>query len=156
MIAKLRPGTIVLPWDFSHQCEEELQSAMNVVGDPAMIRSIHVAPSDTSGVALASDISYTKMRRDMERKFRQQTQGSRFSRDIPFYVAHGRVAAEIVSFAQRYDAGLIVMGTRKHWGITRFLRGSTTSEVVRLAHCPVLVLKGGTPAVQLKHFQNGQ
>ena len=55
----------------------------------------------------------------------------------------GRPAQEIVALAQEIEAGLIVMGSRGRGGVRRALMGSVSDSVVRHAHCPVLVVRGG-------------
>ena len=53
----------------------------------------------------------------------------------------GSVPKAIVEYAEKNNANLIVLGTRGISGITRMLVGSTTSEVVKYSHCPVMVVK---------------
>ena len=48
---------------------------------------------------------------------------------------------EIADFAQEKKAELIVLPSHGRTGLTRLLLGSVAEKVVRLAHCPVLVLK---------------
>ncbi|PSQ86456.1 MAG: universal stress protein, partial [Bacteroidetes bacterium QH_2_63_10] len=48
------------------------------------------------------------------------------------------VAEDIVDFAETNDVDLIVMATRGRTGIDRFVLGSNTEGVVRVAPCPVL------------------
>ena len=43
--------------------------------------------------------------------------------------------------AQEIDADLIVMLSHGRKGVSRFLMGSVAEQVVRLSHCPVLILK---------------
>jgi nucleotide-binding universal stress UspA family protein len=47
----------------------------------------------------------------------------------------------IVHLSEDIGAGLIVMGSRGRGGIRRALMGSVSDAVVRLAHCPVLVVR---------------
>tara|TARA_R110002049_G_scaffold72490_7_gene187486 strand:+ start:33072 stop:33515 length:444 start_codon:yes stop_codon:yes gene_type:complete len=131
----------VVPWDFSKEAEQELETAFDLVDDLSMIRVVHVAPSDTSGAAMAGETVYSTIRRDLNSKFQQQISERFACPEVNFYVVHGRVAPEIVAFAQQYQAGLIVMGTREHWAVARLLRGSTTSEVLHTAPCPILILR---------------
>jgi nucleotide-binding universal stress UspA family protein len=51
------------------------------------------------------------------------------------------VVAAIVKYADRENAGLIVIGSRGRSGITKMLLGSVASGVVTYAPCPVLVIK---------------
>ena len=59
------------------------------------------------------------------------------------HVRVGRPAEEIVALAQEIEAGLIVMGSRGLGGVRRALMGSVSDSVVRHAHCPVLIVRGG-------------
>lgn len=56
------------------------------------------------------------------------------------HVAEGEVPEQIVHFAETHDVNLIVIATRGLSGLNRFLIGSVTQRVVRMAPCPVLTL----------------
>lgn len=56
----------------------------------------------------------------------------------------GRPDAEIVEVAEELEAGLVVVGSRGLGLIRRAVMGSVSSSVVRHAHCPVMVVRGGT------------
>lgn len=60
------------------------------------------------------------------------------------FVIAGRAASAIVDEAFAMEADLIVVGNRGHGTIATMLLGSTASEVVDHAPCPVLVARGGT------------
>jgi nucleotide-binding universal stress UspA family protein len=51
------------------------------------------------------------------------------------------VASEIVDYANKLDADLIIAGTRGRSGLKRILLGSVASEILRYADCPVLIVK---------------
>ena len=53
----------------------------------------------------------------------------------------GDAGSEIVSYADRVSAELIVIPSHGRSGIKHLLMGSVAERVVRHAHCPVLVLK---------------
>ena len=53
----------------------------------------------------------------------------------------GVPAKEIVEFAEKKKADLIVMGTTGKTGLERILLGSVAERVIKNAHCPVLVVK---------------
>jgi nucleotide-binding universal stress UspA family protein len=55
-------------------------------------------------------------------------------------VETGNPAKQIVRYAERVGADLIVMGTHGRTGVTRALMGSVTERVVRTANCPVLTV----------------
>ena len=53
----------------------------------------------------------------------------------------GRPASEIAAAAKELDADLIILSTHGHTGLKHMLLGSVTENVVRLAPCPVLVVR---------------
>ena len=58
-------------------------------------------------------------------------------------VAKGRVYEKIIEVAEMVNADLIVMGTNgTPKGVLKKVIGTNAERVVRLAHCPVITLKG--------------
>lgn len=56
-------------------------------------------------------------------------------------VVQGNPAPTIVEYAERYDHDVIVMPTHGREGVSRYLLGSVTEKVVRLASVPVLTAR---------------
>jgi len=54
-----------------------------------------------------------------------------------------RIANVIIEEARRWPADLIVIGTHGRSGFSRILFGSVAEGVVRMAHVPVLLVRGG-------------
>ncbi|MCD1294929.1 universal stress protein [Methanocella sp. CWC-04] len=61
--------------------------------------------------------------------------------DIESHVLEGNPALEICKFSRDNDVDLIVLGTLGKSGIDRLLLGSVAEKVVRIAPCPVMVIK---------------
>ncbi len=57
-----------------------------------------------------------------------------------YHVREGNVSKDVVDFAETHGVGLIVMATRGLTGVSRFLLGSNTERIVRVAPCPVLTI----------------
>ncbi len=55
----------------------------------------------------------------------------------------GGVADEIVRIDEDREADLIVMGSRGYGGVRRAIEGSISDQVVRRAHCPVMIVGVG-------------
>ena len=55
----------------------------------------------------------------------------------------GRPAHQIVRLSEEMEAGLVVIGNQGLSAFRRFLMGSVSEMVVRYAHCPVYVVRGG-------------
>jgi nucleotide-binding universal stress UspA family protein len=56
-------------------------------------------------------------------------------------VDDGHPAAVIVEKAERYHADLIVVGSHGHSGMRELMLGGVATQVVRHAHCPVLIAR---------------
>ncbi len=53
----------------------------------------------------------------------------------------GDAAESIVSLGKEINAGVIVVGSRGLGGLRRIFEGSVSDQVVREAHCPVMVVR---------------
>ena len=134
---------IVVPYDFSEQSGQALQVARDLVADLTQIHVIHVLPILTvAEPGMVWDVVDNQARmKDAERAFRDGFAPSPFQK-ADFTVVFGDPGREIVAFAERQKADLIVMPSHGRSGVSRLLIGSVAERVVRLAHCPVLVLRG--------------
>jgi nucleotide-binding universal stress UspA family protein len=61
--------------------------------------------------------------------------------EVETHVLEGNPALEITKFAKDNDCDLLVVGTLGKSGIDRILLGSVAEKVVRIAPCPVLVIR---------------
>lgn len=60
-------------------------------------------------------------------------------------IRHGPPHREILAYADGHDVDLIAMGTHGRTGLGRYLLGSVTEKVVRLADVPVLTVRAAGP-----------
>jgi nucleotide-binding universal stress UspA family protein len=63
--------------------------------------------------------------------------------DATSLVWDGDIAEGIVAAADAELADIIVMGTRGRAGVERSILGSVSDQVIRRAHCPVMVVRPG-------------
>lgn len=61
-------------------------------------------------------------------------------------VLQGRPAPEILQYAEKISADLIVMSGHGHGSLGRFVLGGTTTKVLHRADCPVVVVPYERPA----------
>lgn len=66
-------------------------------------------------------------------------EGEKIGIKVKTIIAEGSPARMIVDASKNYD--LIVMGTLGRTGISKLLLGSVAERVVRLAQCPVMVIR---------------
>lgn len=97
-----------------------------------------------------SYINYDEMKESLERTGRRilaeaQTlmQQAGVAAEVKLLEAGGeRIAGVILEEARRWSAELIVIGTHGRSGFSRVLFGSVAEGMVRMAHIPVLLIRG--------------
>jgi nucleotide-binding universal stress UspA family protein len=144
----LHKQRVLVPFDFSEASRKALQVARTFVAGSGSVAVIHVItppPITAPGRLLRGPF-------DEERAIAQGFSALREAltdAGMPEFEAHVRVASnpaeEVVGFAEREQTELIVISSHARTGFDRWLIGSTAERVVRLAPCPVLVLRGPRP-----------
>lgn len=133
---------VVVPFDFSEQSDPALESAGVFVADVADLHVIHVLPTielAEPGV-IWETIDDEARGRHAEGAFRERFAQTPFEK-IDFHVRFGDPGRQIAAYAEELHAELIVMPSHGRTGLSRLFIGSVAERVVRLAHCPVLILK---------------
>ena len=134
--------TVVVPVDFSEDSLAAVETAFELTADPAGIRVVHVLPEaammDPDAVWLEID-NANRTQRTTE-ALRDCLPGEKYER-IQIEIEFGDPGYRIADFAQRVHAELIVIPSHGRTGLGRMLLGSVAERVIRLSHCPVLVLR---------------
>lgn len=133
---------IVVPVDFSDESFVAVDKALQLAADPAQVLVLHVlqdmAPLDP-------ETAWGTIEVDTRIRHATQALRERLTRDhhenLSLDVVLGDPGREIVAVAEREHADLIVLTSHGRTGLRRLLIGSVAERVVRLAHCPVLVLR---------------
>lgn len=167
------PYSIVVAVDYSEAGDLALERALELAAErrSAAVHVVNVLSLYQAGLglepagvgALASELPSVQ---DAAERLRQyvEKQISNFRADHPdvpatfpdYLVAHQRVempSEEIAQLAADLEADLVVVGTHGKRGFSRFLLGSVAEATVRLAPCPVLVVRpkahpASGPAIQ--------
>jgi nucleotide-binding universal stress UspA family protein len=138
----LPKNCVVVPFDFSEQSDPGLESAQVFVASVSGLHVVHVLPTielAEPGV-IWETIDDDARRRHTEAAFRERFAKTPFEQ-VDFQVRFGDPGREIAAFAEKLHADLIVMPSHGRTGLSRLFIGSVAERVVRLAHCPVLILK---------------
>jgi nucleotide-binding universal stress UspA family protein len=133
---------VVVPIDFSDDSFEALATARQLVERPEDLRLVHVLPrlEATEPGVVWETVSDASRRRHAEAALRERLAGSDCE-GANVTIPIGDPGREIAQTAEDAEADLIVLPSHGRTGISRLLIGSVAERVVRLAHCPVLVLR---------------
>lgn len=133
---------VVAPFDFSDESLASVEAALQFVEQPSQVHVVHVLPNiEPADPEYLWTTAAPEARRDHTlQALRERLADGKF-RDVQLHVAFGEAGHEIADFAQKNHAELIVLPSHGRTGLSRLLIGSTAERVVRLAHCPVLVLR---------------
>lgn len=140
-------STVIVPWDYSPLSKSALVAANDMVDTPEKIEVVHVTPypAATEYAMIWGTLDEESICESLEKAFRRELA----SDDLPnfkFTVEFGDPGTRITEIAEEEKASLIVISSHGHTGLTRLMLGSVAERVVRLAPCPVLVLRGGKEA----------
>lgn len=134
--------TVLAPVDFSELSWEAVDTALELAARPSGVHILHVLPvlePAEPGVIWHTIDNETRSHHAAQ-AIRERLADAKY-REVQVQIAFGDPGAEIADFACQIGADLIVLPSHGRTGIARFLIGSVAERVVRLAHCPVLVLR---------------
>jgi|SRR5687767_13479894 nucleotide-binding universal stress UspA family protein len=141
---------ILVPTDFGEAADAALTYARALANNfGASIEVLHVA-EDASARMFAGEVYVavpTTLQQDLENAARAELDKRLIDNDPnplrvrPVVVASNAPAMTIVNYAKETGADLIVMGTHGRGPMAHLFMGSVAERVVRLAGCPVLVVR---------------
>jgi nucleotide-binding universal stress UspA family protein len=139
---------IICPTDFSEPSFEGIKTAVELAEkDSSELTLVHViAPvPKISGIGMPPVGYFPVVFGEMEQQAKEFLEKIRASQ-IPKHlkcltvVICGQPALHITELAQKEKASIIIMATHGQSGWQRFISGSVTERVVRMAPCPVLAV----------------
>lgn len=139
----LNPNRAVVPIDFSDLSRAALDRTIEIVGESGEIHVIHVLAelSTMEPGNLYGTVTDEDRIKSTEEMLRRKFNDPRYSK-VVMHAVVGDAGREITAFAERESADLIVIPSHGYGFFKHMLLGSVAERVVRLAHCPVLVLRG--------------
>lgn len=141
---------IVVPVDYSEASIDAVKIAMRLASSEQQVHVIHVIPDlrgSTDPRSVERQLDYDLQKLEMKKELGESL--SDIASDVTsIEVGVGDPGHTIVGFAEQIGAGLIVMPSHGRRGISRVLLGSVAERVVRLAHCPVMILKSSKETKQ--------
>lgn len=164
-MANSKPYIMVVGIDYSDAGRLALEYALQTASEraPAEVHALHVVPMALPGLAAdnlpngASTVGSPSMMQAVERLSAYLTEVA--GRGLPGasrVVAHVRfdsAAPQLAQLAVDLDADVVIVGTHGRRGVKRLLLGSVAEAIVRLAPCPVLVMRPKTPQEELPQIE---
>ena len=145
-MAGLSPKRTVVPIDFSDLSYDALDQAIGIAGDTGKVDVIHVLTelSTMEPGNLYGTVTDEERIKSAQEFLRKKLADAKYAR-VGVHAVVGDAGREIAAFAEREGADLIVIPSHGYGFFKHMLLGSVAERVVRLAHCPVLVLRSGEP-----------
>jgi len=140
----------LVPVDFSEDANQAVKYASDLASKlgarVTLLHVIQLLPLGSGDMSMTVPYSYiqdleanttSRMQAYLERVTAAGLEGE-------IAVVHGVPFQEILETAKTQQVDLIIMGTHGHTGLQHVLLGSVAEKVVRLAPCPVLVVRQHT------------
>lgn len=139
----IRIRRILAPVDFSDCSKKALRYAMAFAGQfNAEIFCLHVRKPERPKIIFETEAYEKSQALETEQKFAALMREVDGVVPLQSKIVSGIPEKEIVACADQRDVDLIVLGEHCRTGVFgRFMMGSTTDEVVKQAHCPILVVR---------------
>jgi len=137
----LTKASVVVPVDFSEDSIRAVDTGLEYVADPAHLHIIHVIKSWGIVDPLVADRIPDEERLEAGKdQLAKLLADERYS-GVDMQVVIGNPGVEIVRYAEEVQAELIVMPSQGRSGLSHLALGSVAERVVRMASCPVLILR---------------
>lgn len=135
---------IIVPFDYSEMSIDAIKSTLEMVDSKDKIIVVHVTPYPAANDPALLWGSYTEdtIAANLDRSFAEMCKEKELPEDLKFVTVFGDPGSNIAEVASKNNASLIVISSHGRSGVARMLLGSVAERVLRLAPCPVLVLRG--------------
>ncbi|WP_022849903.1 universal stress protein [Limisalsivibrio acetivorans] len=145
-----KPKNIIVPTDFSECSVNALRQAKEFVEQfDSEITLLYVKSKEASELPLyfLDDDKVDEINKHMDEHIEHEL--VRIAKEVfgengykpKLEVAHGVSYEEIIKYADKTKADLIVISSKGKSAIEGFFYGSTTEKVVRKAHCSVFIVR---------------
>jgi len=133
---------LLVPFDFSEESQEAIDASLQMAASTSNVYVVHVSPDLTisSPEVVWEYLTEDERRESIEKSFHRRFAAAKYQ-DVNFHVLFGDPGHGIAAYAEEIEADVIVMPTHGRTGLRRLLIGSVAERVLRLAHCPVLILR---------------
>ncbi len=136
---------ILVPTDLSEYSEYALQQAVLLAEKSgAEIELLHVLDVHTYDARKVEEFLKSEKGQALQQKVQDAMKIPGDSRGVPIHkvIVRGfETSSEIATYARENEIDLIVMASHGRRGFSKWLLGSVTDKVIRIAPCPVMSVK---------------
>jgi len=135
-------NTVVVPVDFSEESLAAVETALQLTGNAKALHILHVLPelSPLEPGEVWATISEQSRTEHARQALRDRLEDSVYA-DATIEILFGDPGHAIAERAEQLQADMIILPSHGRTGLSHLLIGSVAERVIRLAHCPVLVLR---------------
>jgi nucleotide-binding universal stress UspA family protein len=133
---------ILVPIDFSDRSFDALDAALEMAESPAAVHAVYVLldlspmePGEIWGTLDVGSRTKSALEALKKRLSAPKYEGIRCS------VEFGDPSTMVTQLAKKEKTDLIILTSHGRTGLSHLLIGSVAERIVRMAHCPVLVLR---------------
>ena len=138
----LHARSLLVPIDFSDLAMTALDKAVEIAGDQGTVHAMHVLADMgvVDPIAMYDNISDEARIENIKRVMRERLSDPKYAK-LVIHAAIGDPGHEVAEYAKENHSDLIVISSHGHGFLKHLLVGSVAERIVRLAHCPVLVMR---------------
>jgi nucleotide-binding universal stress UspA family protein len=139
---KQTKSSVLVPFDFSNSAHGALRVARAFVARPDHVTVLHVIAASAPAGPGTSFVEFDEasVKSQAHRALREAVEKAGFP-EFHAEVRAGKPPDVVTEYAREQDSELIIIPSHGRRGMERFFLGSVAERVVRLAPCPVLVLR---------------
>lgn len=134
---------ILVPFDFSSHSREAVDKALEIAESPSQIHILHVLPTfvPLAPEGFPVEAIDDRVRLEYTQKALEEAFADAKYAGILREVLIGDPGTICVERADALGVGLLIVPSHGRSGLSRLLLGSVAERIIRLAKCPILVLK---------------
>lgn len=137
---------IVVPYDFSAEARDAVLKAIDLLGDASGVHVVHVLGELSQGEPgeVWHTVDTGTRTQHATKAIQKELADSKFA-GVQVKIAFGDPGHKITEYAAKIGATAIVIPSHGRSQLMRILLGSVADRVVRLAKCPVIILRSDRP-----------
>lgn len=139
-------SNLLIASDFSKHADKALQRAIDLAKlNKAHIHFLHVLEPSLSSITQPSETelqpNHFAEKKEIEEKILKKLRGNTHKLFANASVVLGRVADEIVRYADENHCEMIIVGAHGNYYINDYVLGTTAGSIIRQSHVPVFLIR---------------